>query len=64
MGDEGLEPLPKTKRKTTIRKTGAAQSAAVGEDSELRAVVEAWPSLDPQVRATILKLVLDSNRKG
>jgi len=62
MGDDGLEPPPKTSGKPGVSQTGGAESGAVdarepSADPEIAEVVAAWPTLAVAVRANILAAV-------
>ena len=57
MGGEGLEYIAKRPINTPVSKAGGALSGALSgdfsEDSQLRAILAAWPSLTRQARAAI-----------
>jgi len=58
----GIEQKPFSSRLVAKPKTGAAKSAAVGDDlppidPELASVIEAWPTLPPAIREAILVML-------
>jgi hypothetical protein len=62
VGDEGLEPTPKSPEKTAISAQGGANSdarpdAAAHLDAELARIVTAWPGLPASTRRRIVTLV-------
>jgi len=59
---QGLEQSENSSRRVAKPKTGAAKSAAVGDDlppisPDLAQVIEAWHSLPPDTRTAILAIV-------
>jgi len=62
VGDEGLEPPPKSTANTGFSETGGAESGAVGarmglSDPDLAAVVNAWPTLPEATRRQVVAMV-------
>ena len=58
----GIEQSEETPRRVAKPKTGAAKSAAVGDDlppidPDLGQVIEAWPTLPPAIREAILAML-------
>ena len=59
---QGLEQSEETPIRVAKPKTGAAKSAAVGDDlppisTDLVQVIEAWPTLPPAIREAILAML-------
>jgi hypothetical protein len=62
VGGTGLEHDEKSSGKTRVVSTGGAESGAVGArqapaDSDLLAVIAAWPKLPAKVKAGILAMM-------
>jgi len=62
MGDTGLEQSPLAGSKTPILETGGTESGTVESggafnDSDLEAIVEAWPTLPGNIKLAIKALV-------
>tara|TARA_B100000029_G_scaffold332468_1_gene324675 strand:+ start:195 stop:620 length:426 start_codon:yes stop_codon:yes gene_type:complete len=58
----GIELKPYSSGRVAKSKTGAAKSAAVGDDlppidPELASVIEAWPTLPPAIREVVLAML-------
>jgi hypothetical protein len=62
MGDEGLEPTPKSSGKTALSKIGGTESGTVqiattSPDKRLRGIIEKWPRLSESAKEAVWKLV-------
>ena len=61
----GIEQVPETSGKSVVASPGAAESGAVGAhfapiDADLRAIIDAWPTLSESTKAEILLIVTHS----
>lgn len=54
---EGSGPADRPDAPLPRAPSAAAEGAAEGQDADLRAVVEAWPTLAPAIRAAVLAMV-------
>jgi hypothetical protein len=62
MGDTGLEQGADSTGKRTVDDQGGAESGAVGApgfsaDSDVAALVAAWPTLSESVKASVLAII-------
>lgn len=62
MGHEGLEPPPESTGKPTNSQTSGAEFGALGaqralDDSDLAALVEAWPTLSRAIKTAMLAII-------